>query len=794
MNERYNVTVLDMQPIDPPTGGGRIRLLGLYHNLGDNLSTTYVGTYDWEGEKYRDHYLSQTFREINVPLSHAHFDEVKKLQDRIAGKTIIDVTFPKFAHLSQEYITAAKEWSVKSDIVIFSHPWIYPLIKDRLDKDKQVIVYDSQNVEGYLRYNLLGGGGIETNIVKDVVAVEYELCHFADIVLTCSHEDRVLFNRLYDVPLKKMKVIPNGVFTDKIKPVDSKQKEIIKQELGLRQRMAAIFIGSNYPPNLEAANYILTDLAPNLPDVSFLIAGGVGEAVKTNQQNVRITGRLTEDEKIKYLSASDIAINPMFSGSGTNIKMFDFMAAGLPIITTSIGARGITETPYAGIVISDQSRFISPLQESELNPQKAQFLGEANRELAERNYSWEKISPNLGILLNKKVKKDTITSNTTVGVISLKRYKMALMSTWNIRCGIAEHSRHLINALEAKNVDLWIIANTNADVQNSYLIDDIPKNVHQLWDYDYVTWKNSRIDTEGILHLLLHEEISKFNIQYHPGFYNQQILMNLVRHSIKSNIEVSITLHNSNELSGELLTEMSKLGVTILVHTAEEKKRLDNLGTKNSFYIPLGVLEFPDEDTDNCKKSLRILGFPVIGSFGFLRPHKGVLEAIEAIGILRNQYPNILFLGINALYPSKDSEQYLGECKKRIEELNLNNNVMLLTDFLDIKQIINYLHASDIIVLPYHNSKEGASAAANMVLASKRPLIISGSTIFNEIRDICYRVDNIQPATLATEILQVMSAPNTLYNMKNKILRYVEENSFTKIADQYIELLIKKHS
>ena len=36
-------------------------------------------------------------------------------------------------------------------------------------------------------------------------------------------------------------------------------------------------------------------------------------------------------------------INPMISGSGTNIKMFDFMAAGLPIITTDIGARGIEE-------------------------------------------------------------------------------------------------------------------------------------------------------------------------------------------------------------------------------------------------------------------------------------------------------------------------------------------------------------------------------------------------------------------------------------------------------------------
>ena len=399
MGKQYIVTVLDMQPIDPPIGGGRIRLLGLYHNLGEDLPTTYVGTYDWEGEKYRDHYLSHTLREINVPLSKEHFNEVKKLQERVHGKTIIDVTFPEFAHLSQDYLRVATEWVLKSDIVIFSHPWIYPLVKDQLNKDKQIIVYDSHNVEGYLRYSLLGEGEAETDIVRNVVKIEYELSHFADIILTCSHEDRELFNKLYNIPFNKMKIVPNGVFTEKIKPVDDKQKAVIKQELGLPPKMTAIFIASNYPPNVEAANYILNVLAPNLPGVSFLIVGGVGDAIKTNQQNVIISGRLTEDEKIKYLSASDIAINPMFSGSGTNIKMFDFMAAGLPIISTHTGARGIADTTFRSIKICDLNNFAANII-SILNDVKLRkLMSLASRQLSEEKYSFERISKALGTML-----------------------------------------------------------------------------------------------------------------------------------------------------------------------------------------------------------------------------------------------------------------------------------------------------------------------------------------------------------------------------------------------------------
>jgi len=90
-DQKYGVTVLDMQPIEPAVGGGRLRLLGLYHNLGRSLPTTYVGTYDWPGEAYRRHRLSETLEEIDVPLSAAHFAAAAEWKERAGGKTIIDL-------------------------------------------------------------------------------------------------------------------------------------------------------------------------------------------------------------------------------------------------------------------------------------------------------------------------------------------------------------------------------------------------------------------------------------------------------------------------------------------------------------------------------------------------------------------------------------------------------------------------------------------------------------------------------------------------------------------------------
>ncbi len=57
-------------------------------------------------------------------------------------------------------------------------------------------------------------------------------------------------------------------------------------------------------------------------------------------ENVRFYGRVSNKKMNDIINASDIAINPVVNGSGINIKMLDYMAKGLPVVTTRIGARG----------------------------------------------------------------------------------------------------------------------------------------------------------------------------------------------------------------------------------------------------------------------------------------------------------------------------------------------------------------------------------------------------------------------------------------------------------------------
>jgi len=72
--------------------------------------------------------------------------------------------------------------------------------------------------------------------------------------------------------------------------------------------------------------------------------------------NMVFYGKVDDNKLKEILSASDIAINPVVNGSGINIKMIDYMAAGLPSVTTRIGARGF-KIGREDMIVSDLRDF-----------------------------------------------------------------------------------------------------------------------------------------------------------------------------------------------------------------------------------------------------------------------------------------------------------------------------------------------------------------------------------------------------------------------------------------------------
>jgi glycosyltransferase involved in cell wall biosynthesis len=133
-------------------------------------------------------------------------------------------------------------------------------------------------------------------------------------------------------------------------------------------------------------------------DILFIVAGSVGNSFK-NLKNVLFTGYV--DDISIYFKVADLAVNPMISGSGTNLKTLEYLACGIPTITTKVGARGLEiENEKHAIIseIEDFHKWINILLENSDLYAKLEING---RELVIDMYDWKQITKKQVVIYEK---------------------------------------------------------------------------------------------------------------------------------------------------------------------------------------------------------------------------------------------------------------------------------------------------------------------------------------------------------------------------------------------------------
>jgi glycosyltransferase involved in cell wall biosynthesis len=163
-----------------------------------------------------------------------------------------------------------------------------------------------------------------------------------------------------------------------------------KAGLGLDGKRVALFVGALYEPNVEAVS-ALYDIASKLDrkDVVFVVVGRVGERFRSNER-VLVTGGV--ENVTPYFAAADLAVNPMRSGGGMQVKLLEFLAAGLPTVTTAMGARGTPAMSGRDLVIAPLKDFAEAVRTILEDESMASWLGAGGRGLVEGRYGWPAIA------------------------------------------------------------------------------------------------------------------------------------------------------------------------------------------------------------------------------------------------------------------------------------------------------------------------------------------------------------------------------------------------------------------
>ena len=338
-NKRKKITLATTYPIYPPRGGGQNRIFYLYKELANYFDIELISLTGEDDAGFRKE-IAPNLIENRVPKSKEYAEKELQIQQKI-GIFATDIAMLYFYDDVIDYAEAIKKSADNSDCLISSHPYVYSILKKYTNS---FLIYESHNVEYELKKQMVLKNEESGKILSYLFEAEKEACLNSDLITVCAIDDAYKMQKLYGLDLNRAVEVPNGADLKTIKFVPLKKRQEIKNKLGLEKEKIILFIGSWHQPNIDAAEKII-DVAKKLTKYKFVILGGISDYFKNNKiaypSNVGFTGMADDYEKDLYLSIADLAINPMMSGSGTNLKMLDYMAAGIPVLSTLVGARGL---------------------------------------------------------------------------------------------------------------------------------------------------------------------------------------------------------------------------------------------------------------------------------------------------------------------------------------------------------------------------------------------------------------------------------------------------------------------
>ncbi len=226
----------------------------------------------------------------------------------------------------------ALEWA---DCIICDLPFVPPIPSGQHRKPWLLL---SHNLEHRLMEQ---GGFLDRHIFAAIMKrLEQSAPRRYDGIFACASEDYEFF-QTYNSLRKPIQLVANGIDSAAYAP-DPTVRAQMRLELGLNaEDRLIVFAGSRYAPNLEALVQLETFAKANADflraqAIKFLVLGSLATASRSD--TIIATGFVPS--VLPYFQAADFALNPVERGSGSNVKLFEYLAAHLPILSTEFGVRG----------------------------------------------------------------------------------------------------------------------------------------------------------------------------------------------------------------------------------------------------------------------------------------------------------------------------------------------------------------------------------------------------------------------------------------------------------------------
>lgn len=471
------------------------------------------------------------------------------------------------------------------------------------------------------------------------------------------------------------------------------------------------------------------------------------EHIEKTNHSIKFLGAVSQKDLAIIFQQSAIGVIPTDKKIWEDpfpLTSIEMQACGCPVVVSRAGGlpEGILEHETGFIVDSDNpadwsDRIISLLKD---RPGLENMREKAYHSVYNR-FRWTKLAKNL-LELVKDVTSVNIEPEESINKAIIHDRstviceKIAFLSTYNQACGIATHTGFIYDALKKElkrypQYDGEIIILAQKDVK---LVTEDEPNVIRCWKKGT---SDSKENFHHLIHVIKEKKITILHIQFQDGLLADTDIVNLVNICRNMNIKVFITFHSS-EVALPLCAELINASNCSFVHLEQSLMRFVMAGANPELIriVPHGVID--DLQSALSLNEARVKAgisseLKVISSFGFLDPHKGVLEIIRALPEILKKH-NVIFIFIGGGHPNNpERDVYPKKCKEEAIHSGISERVYFVEGFLPQETVSLYLSASDVIVMNYTINRNEASGAAAFALAHRRPLITNSMPPFKPL-------------------------------------------------------------
>ncbi len=374
---------------------------------------------------------------------------------------------------------------------------------------------------------------------------------------------------------------------------------------------------------------------------------------------------------------------------------------------------------------------------------------------------------------------------------SNKKY-IAFLGTYVPReCGIATFTKDLVDSVDL--LDEFAPARVIAvnEIDTIYDYDSrVKQQIRQDFEEDYIqaaTYINS-------------SRINAVNLQHEFGIYGGEWGKYVL--SFLQNVQkpVITTLHTvqpdfestARNVLQEILTRSK--AVVVMAKAAKNILKEYDVSNEKINVVQHGCPDIPFLSSESVKPSLGLKGRIVLSTFGLINAGKGIEYALQALPPLVEKYPNILYLVIGETHPEVrkiEGETYRMNLVKLVDQLGLKNHVRFHNRFLAKRELIRYLHATDIYLTPYLGANQISSGTLVYALGAGRAVVstpyLHAKEVLSHGRGLFCEFRN--PDSITQEVRKLLENKELRRDMEKKVYKYSRSFTWPKVGQKYSNII-----